>query len=583
LTGEIAAGPSLATLVALIRAGARSKAWSLFQKYYGGSDDPNALRVYGRLLKDRAALAAPQDATIFFRGAAAAYRKAAETACDTYSLINAASLSLLAGEQEEATRLSQQVLDSIDVAPDEPETPYWRAATRAEAFLLLGRFKQSRAALADAIALAPRAWEDHASTLRQFKLILEAQGRDASWLDAHRPPRSLHFGGHMSFDAATLRREHLNDRIAAALEEERIGFGYGALAAGADIIIAEALVARGSELHAVLPGGAEAFAAVSVDPFGAEWRRRFHALIERAENVRSVRPIGTSPNSQMIGLADEIAMGAAAMNARRLESEAVQLLVLDAGTDEGGAGATRRARTLWAEAGRRQHLIEALREAVETTTPPSTAGADGSRSLTVLAVRLDPDSGLDVEMEERLGQLRGSIASAGAPQVGPYWVGDGVLLAYDRLREAAGTAAALAGRGLPRRWPLSCSIAVQRSFLRRRKAAGGGDRGGRSGGGVDAAGSACVTEDFAAALVARAGTRLPSNMWASWTRRTAARPFRFTHSNDQLLEPVRRHHGQRFGVAADDAAALQRIHRARGGSPVSWRPAAQARTGQARD
>ena len=119
------------------------------------------------------------------------------------------------------------------------------------------------------------------------------------------------------------------------LEEENVGFGFGALAAGADIIIAEALLARGAELHAVLPGGAEAFAAVSVDPFGKAWRRRFDAVLAMAETVRPVRPLGAAPDAAMIGLADEVAMGAALMNGRRLESSAVQLLVLDSAAETG--------------------------------------------------------------------------------------------------------------------------------------------------------------------------------------------------------------------------------------------------------
>ena len=179
------------------------------------------------------------------------------------------------------------------------------------------------------------------------RYILAAQNRDSAWLDAHRPPRSLHFGGHMSFDPKVVRREHLDEKIASVLEEENVGFGFGALAAGADIIIAEALLARGAELHAVLPGGVKAFAVVSVDPFGKAWRRRFDAVLAMAESVRPVRPLGAPPDSAMIGLADEIAMGAALMNGRRLESSAVQLLVLDSASEpaNGASGRSRWSRT----------------------------------------------------------------------------------------------------------------------------------------------------------------------------------------------------------------------------------------------
>src|SRR5829696_8669981 len=232
----------LSLIIAYARAGASQFAWERFVAagYDRMTDDPAALGVRGRLLKDRALAGEGAERRRLFGEAAAAYRGAAALSGATYPLINAASLSLLSGEDGQARALARQVLDRIDADPGEPETPYYRAATRAEALLLLDRDGEARAAFDEAVALAPRAWEDHASTLRQFALILAAQGRDSAWLDTHRPPRSLHFGGHMSFDAKVVRREHLDEKIAAVLEEEKVGFAYGALAAGADIIIAEA-------------------------------------------------------------------------------------------------------------------------------------------------------------------------------------------------------------------------------------------------------------------------------------------------------------------------------------------------------
>ncbi|HYD36647.1 MAG TPA: tetratricopeptide repeat-containing protein, partial [Allosphingosinicella sp.] len=149
------------------------------------TDDPAALGVRGRLLKDRALERDGAERRRLYGEAAAAYRSAAALSGSTYPLINAASLSLLSGDETQARTLAGQILRQIEADPDEPETPYYRAATRAEALLLLDREAEARAAFAEAIALAPRAWEDHASTLRQFALILAALGRDSAWLDAH--------------------------------------------------------------------------------------------------------------------------------------------------------------------------------------------------------------------------------------------------------------------------------------------------------------------------------------------------------------------------------------------------------------
>jgi hypothetical protein len=415
------------------------QAWRLFRSadLATGSDPRDVASVHGRLLKDSAQLCEGHERLELWRRAAAAYVQAAEGCSATYPLINAASLSLLGGEASQAAILAAQVLDRIQQEPDEPETPYWRAATRAEALLLLDREDEARAAFAEAIALAPRAWEDHASTLRQFGLILAAQGRDGAWLDAHRPPRSLHFAGHMSFDPTVSRREHLDERIRSVLEEEKVGFGFGALAAGADILIAEALVERGAELHAVLPGGAEAFAAVSVDPFGKAWRKRFDRLVAAAATVRLVRPLAVPPGRLAIGLADEIAMGAAVMNARRLESRPLQLLVLPGDPSAAPAG---RGRGRWAEAGGRQLILTAPRESAAAARRPLLA--DGPyRRLAVLAVPVGSGAGAPA----RLAALVEALIEAPSPCVPPYFTGAAVLLGYCDITEAGAAAIALAG------------------------------------------------------------------------------------------------------------------------------------------
>lgn len=478
---------SLTAIVALARAGATDEALRLLDAG-GYASEPSAAAIRGRLMKDLAGRAAGDERRILYRQAASAYRRSAEFASATYPLINAASLSLLAGEPDEARALAQDVLERIEAEPDEPETPYWRAATRAEALLLLDRHDAARAAFAEAVAVAPLAWEDHASTLRQFRLVLEAQGEDAGWLDAHRPPRSLHFGGHMSFDARVSRRAHLDETIRAALDEERVGFGYGALAAGADILIAEALLERGAELHAVLPGGPEAFAAVSVDPFGKGWRKRFDALLELAATVRPVRPVGMRPGREMIALADQIAMGAAAMNARRLESEALQLLVVDAEGASGDAAGSDRA-----EAGWRRRIVAAPREAVA----PAAAELPDShhRRMAVLTVPADAP--------ERLDPLASLLADRRAVVLGPYHNGRDVVVGYADAAEAARVAISLArgaaagvgghfGICAPLRDPFSNELRLgdESAALAAAAAASAPPE------------TVCVTADFAAALAA---------------------------------------------------------------------------------
>ena len=454
---------------------------------YGVSDDPAALAIKGRLLKDRALRAHGRDRARLYGEAAEAYALAAGDDGASYPLINAATLSLLAGDPARAAELAGRVLARIEAHPDEPETPYYLAATRAEAMLLLGRSGEAQAALDEAIALAPRAWEDHASTLRQFALILATQGADPIWLDARRPRRSLHFGGHMSF-RADAQPTPLTGEIAALIADERIGFGYGALAAGADILVAEALVAAGAELHLVIPGGLDAFAALSVDPFRGAWRRRFDAMVAAAETIRAVEPLQMLPDIVGIGLADEIAMGEARINARRLASEALQLLVLAEGEDAAPGHSQR----IWAGGGGRQHILRAPREPVD---PPLPAPPSRQACLAALAVRAPDDA---------LAAIADVLARGPATVVPPSFTGEAVLLAFDRLSDAAACATALAaavpGASVGGYYGIAQTVADP--FGHDAKLVGRALEIASAAAASALPGSACVSDDFAAALAA---------------------------------------------------------------------------------
>ncbi|MDB5691463.1 MAG: hypothetical protein JWO81_526 [Alphaproteobacteria bacterium] len=492
MKGHMTTAGHLAYVIALARTGAVDRAWAELSTVEPAARHGAAgLSVMARLLKDKAIRATGEERQRLYEESAEAYKRSAAEGRRTYGLINAATLSLLAGNPVLAAGCAGQVLHALASHPDEPESPYYRAATQAEALLLLDRMDEAAAAFTEAVALAPRAWEDHASTLRQFGLILNAQGRDATWLDGHRPPQSLHFGGHMSFDARKGRRPHLDDRIHAALEEEKVGFGFGALGAGADIIVAEALLERGAELHAVLPGGREAFAAVSVEPFGKAWRRRFEAVLERAETVRTVRPIGVQLDWTTIGLGDEIAMGAAAMNARRLESSALQLLVV--AEDDPHSDLYLR----WAEKGWRQRIVTPLGEALPAKNRLPVPFARHER-LALLAVAL----GAGEEVEVQLAQLRDRLGGLAVPAVPPYFTGRQLMVAYADIAEAARAATALVvvGVGVGGHYGIVDPIADPFSGKPRLigEAAALADAAAASA----AAGSVCVTGDFAAALSA---------------------------------------------------------------------------------
>ena len=302
------------------RAGSPARAWGMFVD--GGwldvTDDPKALTLKGRLIKDQAKAASGDERLRLFREAGQAYEQASAARPASYPLINAATLALMGGDAERSKSLAGDVLKILDESPLEAETPYWLAATRSEAHMLLGQVAEAQTALKDAVFKAPQAWEDHAATIGQFRMLGDKLGADVGWLEAHRPPASLHFQGAMGIahDDSKLR-----DDVDAWLAAENIGFGYGALAAGADIIIAEALLARGAELHVVLPCARDIFRAQSVEAYGEDWAGRFDRL---APNATMITANNTSqgPVKSAVEMSDAACIGMAIRNASNLQSAA---------------------------------------------------------------------------------------------------------------------------------------------------------------------------------------------------------------------------------------------------------------------
>lgn len=408
---------SLPAIAALTRAGATARAWDLFQA--GGWDrresDPAALSLKGRLLKDRARASTGADQASLFAAAAEAYRAAHAFAPAPYRAINAATARLLAGDASGATAGAREVLTLLDRAGPDTDTPYYLAATRAEALLLLEDDAGAEQAIANAVAADPTGWDDRAITLAQLHEILRAQQREGPWLSRFAPPASLHFAGHMGIVGGGASEQELVEATDAVLAAHSIGFGWGALAAGSDIVIAERLLAAGGELHVVLPCPVEAFAAQSVAPAGSQWLSRFRALLERAV---SLRVAGQSPASVHDPLATEhagvLAIGGTLLNARRLGTACLQLLVED---EAGGGLNTARQAALWPMSGQGQARIRIPRDAkVESLFPPEEP--DPARQLvTQVAIGIDlPGAGgPSARLAPMLDPVANTIAAAALP------------------------------------------------------------------------------------------------------------------------------------------------------------------------
>ena len=104
-------------------------------------------------------------------------------------------------------------------------------------------------------------------------MICETAGIDTDILSAVVGPTVVHFCGHRISNAenAPFRaadEEIVAREIDAVVASHNVGFAYGSLASGADILWVEALLARDVELHIVLPFALEEFIESSVADSG---------------------------------------------------------------------------------------------------------------------------------------------------------------------------------------------------------------------------------------------------------------------------------------------------------------------------
>lgn len=315
----------------IARSGATGRAWSMFNNAgLAMSANAEVLSLKGRLLKDKAAVSAGDEKGKYLGLAKQAYLSAADASASTYPLINAASLSLFAGDLNEARRLAMKVVTLLDSGKHEPETPYWLSATRAEAAFILDAPEEGERWIAHAQSVAPNAWEDHAATVRQVRQILTLKNLSQDILARLVPPPSLFFNGIIGLPDDESEASY---KISAILDELAPGAVFGALAAGSDIVVAELAKERGAELHVILPCDIEQFRAVSVLPFGGLWAGRFDALVDQADSLYANTHSAVSDGG--IVKSSQIALGLALRRSQLLETRTMELHVCRSSYFEG--------------------------------------------------------------------------------------------------------------------------------------------------------------------------------------------------------------------------------------------------------
>jgi adenylate cyclase len=356
-----------------------------------------------------------------------------------YPLINAATLFLLAGEQATAEGLARQTLREVADSKD-----YWGLATKAEALLVLGQSDEAGAVLeaAGALGVSP---SSVASTKKQLLAVCAVRGLPVSLLEGLHIPSVVYYCGHQTLaeqDAARLPQE-----IAAQLRRLNAGFAFGSLASGGDILLAEAALEAGLELHVVLPYRAEDFIRSSVAP---GWEERFRACMARARTVTFVIDNDVLAHDCVYALCGSHAMGTARRHADALAAGICQLAVWD-GLPAQAVATTAAAVAQWAGLGLASIIIPPRGEPYRlAAAPPPPAGGINQdvvpRSFLFADVRdfsKLPERNMEVFVAAYLGGLAEAIGRFAGDIDYRATAGDGIFLVFRTPAQAAECAIAM--------------------------------------------------------------------------------------------------------------------------------------------
>jgi class 3 adenylate cyclase len=285
-----------------------------------------------------------------------------------WSGINAATMALLLGRQDEASALARKVQEACQRLRAEAsgKDDYWLLATLGEAALLTGDSAAARDWYEQAVGLGVYSYGDLASTRRNARLILAAQRADPGPIESCFPiPTVAVFSGHLIDhpDRASTRfpqalEAGVRRQLTEVLGRHNIGFGYASAANGGDILFLEVLQDIGAEQSVVLPYNRAQFLADSVDFVpGTNWAERYWAALDRAATVTIASEQRMLGGAMSYEYGFQLLDGTAAVRAEELDTRLVCVAVWD-GQEGDGPGGTAASIDYWRRAGREIEVID---------------------------------------------------------------------------------------------------------------------------------------------------------------------------------------------------------------------------------
>ncbi len=357
---------------AVARSGGTRRALQLYSDYrMDERSDSKAQGLYARILKDQALKSSPDVRQMALAVAAEAYGAVYQRHGGPWPAVNAATLHLLAGDKAEAAEWAQKVFAACaEEMPDGELDGYFRAVSMAEASLVIGDVKRATLELWRAGTYSAAGSATRATTRKQLRYICQANELEPDVLELIDVPRVMYYAGHIISPPGGAGRFPadqevvVRDQIGRYLDKGDIGFAFGSLAAGSDILFAEACRERDIDLHVVLPFDSVEFIKTSVRPAGQEWVERFYDCLDWCTKgaERGTASVIYATDGAFLGdeslflYGAQFAMGLAALRARNLDTDPRMIAVFD-GASTKGVG-TDGSVDMWSELGFDADIIQ---------------------------------------------------------------------------------------------------------------------------------------------------------------------------------------------------------------------------------
>ncbi|MCW1921148.1 RyR domain-containing protein [Luteolibacter arcticus] len=289
-----------------------------------------------------------------------------------YPGINAATIHLMAGRLAEARELASRVIELCHREVEQAGPNAWNLATIAEAHAILGNADEAHRFYTEGARQAGAGLRDVCATRKQARLIAGKQGWGRDRFDpCFGLPPVIVYGGHRVDESYRAEARFtpemigtvngaIGDLLTSLRKQVQPRFpliAFGSAAAGADILIAEALTAQAPvEATLVLSSPRENFVQCNAEYAGSDWADRCRELMTGAYEVIEASRHQPVPDSLSYQYAQEVMAGLACMKADFLGLDIRPVAVWD-GRPGDGCGGTADFVSFWQQRGHAVDII----------------------------------------------------------------------------------------------------------------------------------------------------------------------------------------------------------------------------------